>query len=709
MGTIHGGIITKAGLIYMWGSNRDHQLGIGDTNEDILADEAQLITFNDNSVGKPLYLSCGTYHNLCRDHLGQIFSWGHGLMGVLGHGGDQDEQYPRKLILNNDEKCIYVEAGPYNSAYITRTDNDNNNKVYIWGSNDMGQVGNGTQQPQLIPQLISFNTNIIQLSFGQKHGIALDHLGYVYTWGDNSFGQLGYILDNHNDHANPFYPIPKQVTSIKNIKKVTCGENHNTVLTNDGNLYSWGNGETHQIGIFDNIDQPLPIFIKDLKDIDIIDISIGISISAAISNTGDCYLWGYAIGSPIPKLITSLQSVYIKEIALGNNENCIAYTIPSQDIYTWDIKEHVDDHQQQQQAEEEGEEEQQQTTTSSLKLPYKLDILKGKRISDIQLANDYFIMLDHSGKVLTWGDNKIGQLGLGLSLEYLPIPTSLNLTIKIKQIACGTMHSILLDINGQVYSFGEGTYGKLGHGHDNDINQVTLLDDFNHEIIYINASADNSAFITKKHHLYICGSGQSGFYGKKDDTLPQMIPTRIKNLPTTSIILVSLGEKHLAIIDDEYKCYTWGCNDYGQLGYYIDNDDDYHDFYYQAKEIILLNEDVADYHFIDVQCNASNTLFLTNKGLVYSCGTYETKQLGYESSYDVFIPTQIKSLTNIKSIVLGPYDCAAIDHNNHVYIWGFSFDNILPHSIPLTTDDDQSIDQQYQFISIGYESILFAK
>ncbi len=713
MGVIHGGIITKSNLVYMWGSNRDHQLGIPDANEDVIPEEARLVTLP-NNAGKPVLLSCGTYHNMLLDSNGKVYSWGQGLMGVLGHGSDRDEEFPREIETffkkeDNQEECessaIFVSAGAYNSCIITE-----DYKVYIWGANEQGQVGNHTYIPQLLPQLILFKTCITQVQFGQKHTIALDTEGDVYTWGDNNFGQLGYILEDIEDSNTTRCNQPKKITTLPSkVKVIKSGENHNTVLTIDGKLYSWGLGESHQIGVFDNIDQYVPIYVKDLDGIHIQHIEVGISISAAIDTQGNTYLWGYSIGTPIPKLQKNFQSSYCIDIALGDADNCMLFTIPSQEIYCWNTREEDANEDLDVSNEEDDADSLEKKKKNQLK---KIDLLRGKRIKQISLGYEHYLALDQSGQVLSWGNNSYGQLGLSADnnsvIDYLPSPMSVLLDytqIKIKEITCGPKHNILLDTNGFVYTFGEGLYGKLGHNTDLDLSKPTKVENVKN-ITKIYANYDNTAVIDKNGFLYLCGSGQYGQLGRKDKVLlPSMTFQKFKNKYIGVIEHLSIGQHHMSCITDEYECFIWGNNQFGQCG--IHNSDEQIDDILLPTQIHLLTKNAVDDEISQVECSATNTLFLTkNKKQLYSCGAVDTLQLGYHSEYDVYIPQHIDVLKDqkITKIILGPYDVIALDENKKdIFTWGFSFQEI-PTKIQLMNDED--IEQDKKIIGIDIANVL---
>jgi alpha-tubulin suppressor-like RCC1 family protein len=67
------------------------------------------------------------------------------------------------------------------------------NKIYIWGNNESGQLGNGTNDECFVPQMPEklMDDRIIDISCGNFHSLVLSECGRVYAWGDNRYGQIG--------------------------------------------------------------------------------------------------------------------------------------------------------------------------------------------------------------------------------------------------------------------------------------------------------------------------------------------------------------------------------------------------------------------------------------------------------------------------------------------------------------------------------------
>ncbi|CAG2104247.1 unnamed protein product, partial [Medioppia subpectinata] len=120
------------------------------------------------------------------------------------------------------------------------------NMVYGWGSNDQGQLAQQYKIDKLRPEIISYlnDKNIIQISCGFHHTLALTSDGRVYAWGRNDFGQIG--CGNNNDMICT--PIELLFGDFK-IQSVYCFYNSSFAITSDGHVFSWGQNKNHKLGL----------------------------------------------------------------------------------------------------------------------------------------------------------------------------------------------------------------------------------------------------------------------------------------------------------------------------------------------------------------------------------------------------------------------------------------------------------------------------
>ena len=229
-GGSHSLILTEKGEVYSFGSNNFGQLGI---NNFINRDTP--ISVMNNIV----QVSAGGTHSLLLDAEGNVWSFGSNQFGQLGLGDIQYKNTPTLIPQLTD--IIYISAGRYHSLAV-----NSSGRVYSFGYNFEGQLGIkefniDTKIPILIPDLY----DIIQVSGGDSHSLALDSKGDVYAFGSNQSGQLGPIY-----HEFPSLNNLKDVNKIlhlSDIVQVSAGHNHSLVLDNKRRVYAFGENFTRQL------------------------------------------------------------------------------------------------------------------------------------------------------------------------------------------------------------------------------------------------------------------------------------------------------------------------------------------------------------------------------------------------------------------------------------------------------------------------------
>ncbi|KAK0584840.1 hypothetical protein LWI29_019532 [Acer saccharum] len=212
--------------------------------------------------------------------MGQVWGWGYGGEGQLGLGsrikmvsaphlipciGPTTSGKDRSLVgrqgsLNSSVQVSKV-AGSYvkgiacggrHSALITDT-----GAVLTFGWGLYGQCGHGSTNDQLRPTCVSSFTGVQveRIAAGLWHTVCISVDGRVYVFGGNQFGQLG-------TGAEQAETLPKllDAPSLENkrVKMVSCGARHSAILTDDGQVLSWGWNKYGQLGLGDSIDRNIP-------------------------------------------------------------------------------------------------------------------------------------------------------------------------------------------------------------------------------------------------------------------------------------------------------------------------------------------------------------------------------------------------------------------------------------------------------------------
>ncbi|MHA1540016.1 MAG: RCC1 domain-containing protein [Alphaproteobacteria bacterium] len=212
---------------------------------------------------KALYRNYASFFAVTEN--GEVYSWGHNDLGMLGHGDTIHRHHAIRIDWFFDQGIQIAEVvcptdavwASSSTYFITTT-----GELYACGNNSNGQLGDGTTTNRYIPVRCGNLTGVKQVSAScssYTSVFAIDGNDALWSWGHNSFGQLGHG-DTVSRHS------PTKVTNISNVKQVsaTGGDattsgtqinQHALVLLQDGTLYGAGDNRYGQLGLGDTTDR----------------------------------------------------------------------------------------------------------------------------------------------------------------------------------------------------------------------------------------------------------------------------------------------------------------------------------------------------------------------------------------------------------------------------------------------------------------------
>ena len=174
---------------------------------------------------------------------GKVYTWGRNNLGQLGQGTTDTGAHPTPTMIAGLSNVKKVVAGSQTSFAIK-----SDGTVWSWGNNNAGQLGLGTIGTVTTPQQIFLAPSvplIAQSVAGSEQStaaVAAD--GKVYTFGANTEGELGSGTGDTSNH-----PIPSQVASLgTDNNAVAAGYRHILVLKGDNTVLSWGQDDFGQLG-----------------------------------------------------------------------------------------------------------------------------------------------------------------------------------------------------------------------------------------------------------------------------------------------------------------------------------------------------------------------------------------------------------------------------------------------------------------------------
>ena len=547
-------------------------------------------------------------------------------------------------------------------------------KVFTWGDNTYGQLGNGTVKTSDEPVEVTFpkGTIITQIAAGENHNVALDSNGNVWTWGRNNNYQIG------NTRASQYTPY--KVSNIPKVIKISAGNNNTMVITENNELYAWGLNAYGDLGLGTYTNKVLPKKVKGIHDI--IDISGGKSHYIALNRAGEVFVTGsnlygqLGIGNNEIGKINEFQKIEIKDkigtIEAGDISN-IATTVDGY-VYTWGGN-----------------------TYSTLgtgdkenkNVPTKLKDVKN--IRQASTGKTHTILRDGNNNVYVTGTNSNGQLGLGTTENKTTFEQN-TIINNVIRVSVGDTYTTFLKEDGSVWACGDYNHGDKEKksrtkseepilvGSDtssldtmeivivkSEVQSILANAKFKFNLIYIEQN-DKSDFEYTSYNNDIAKVDEDGnMLGVREGTTWVKVKDKKTGKESVAIIRVvdnnieynthvapnAVSGKNYALgLKEDGTIWTWGYDASGLAD----------------SNVPVSTNVISTYNSISA---GKNYALATRKdGTAWAIGSNNYGQLGIGSYESKAKLVQIEGLTDITSISAGETHSIALDSYGTVYGWG---------------------------------------
>ncbi|KAI4352957.1 hypothetical protein L6164_007160 [Bauhinia variegata] len=282
-GEFHTCAVTMAGDLYTWGD--------GTHNAGLLGNGTDISHWIPKRIAGPLeglqvtLVTCGPWHTALVTSTGQLFTFGDGTFGVLGHGDRENVSYPREVESLSGLRTVAVACGVWHTAAVVEvivtqsSASVSSGKLFTWGDGDKNRLGHGDKEarlkPTCVPSLIDYNFH--KVACGHSLTVGLTTSGRVFTMGSTVYGQLG------NPQSDGKVPcLVEDRLAGEFVEEIACGAYHVAVLTSKNEVYTWGKGANGRLGHGDIEDRKAPTLVEALKDRHVKYIACGSNYSAAI-------------------------------------------------------------------------------------------------------------------------------------------------------------------------------------------------------------------------------------------------------------------------------------------------------------------------------------------------------------------------------------------------------------------------------------------
>ncbi|MEP7379939.1 MAG: hypothetical protein ABI725_10315 [Chloroflexota bacterium] len=211
---------------------------------------------------------------------GRIFCWGFNDMGQMGDGTYGEWRNFATIPVVGIDDAVAISAGIRFSCAV-RADGS----VWCWGEYPAGDGASS------LPVRVTGITDATAVTAGGAFACALRSSGQVACWGNNALGQLGQGSFDGQNHATPL-----NVVGIDDATQISAGWNHACAVRSDGSLWCWGgNGDGAtgygQLGdgTFENRSTPIRVVVLD----HVFEVAAGGWSTCALTFDGETWCWGY--------------------------------------------------------------------------------------------------------------------------------------------------------------------------------------------------------------------------------------------------------------------------------------------------------------------------------------------------------------------------------------------------------------------------------
>jgi len=245
-GTYHSCALRTSGRVFCWGQNANGQLGDGTTDPSPTPVRVQGAW----STGAT-QIAAGGYFSCLLRQTGRVACWGDNTYNQLGDGTNSSRPTPGPVT--GLTSVTQIDSGDYHSCGLR-----SNGRVFCWGYNSWGALGDGTTTVRLVPVRVRDLTGATQVAAGGYWGTgcAVRNTGRIFCWGYNGQGQLG----NGNLDASS---IPVRVQVLTGSAQVSVGLYHVCGLRADGRAYCWGSNGNGRLGDGTTENRSVPVQVAN--------------------------------------------------------------------------------------------------------------------------------------------------------------------------------------------------------------------------------------------------------------------------------------------------------------------------------------------------------------------------------------------------------------------------------------------------------------
>ena len=234
VGTEHACARADDGTLWCWGRNDYGQLGDGSNAFRAMPVQVSAL------AGLVVQVATTGTHTCARTIDGTLWCWGSNDSGQLGDGTTTDSPTPLRVTpLGANVRQVSTSPASHTCACLA------DGTAWCWGHNDSGQLGDGTTSQSAFPVQVSGLASVVEVSAGLSHTCARTSEGALWCWGDNGGGQLGNGISGQRAMATTPVPVAALGTDFV---EVCAGTGSTCARGRNGGIWCWGSRDFGRMG-----------------------------------------------------------------------------------------------------------------------------------------------------------------------------------------------------------------------------------------------------------------------------------------------------------------------------------------------------------------------------------------------------------------------------------------------------------------------------
>ena len=277
-GDSHTCVLIENGSVQCWGLNGDYQVGDGSTTE---RHSPRLVSLPSGLWAEQV--SAGGFHTCAILSDKTLRCWGNNSNGQIGDGTTVDRSSPKNVSLPSGRIPIHVSAGYLSTCALL-----DDGSVRCWGSNGVGQLGDGSTTDRTTPAAVNLPTGryALTIEIGVGHACAILDDFFLRCWGSNTYGQIG-------DGTTTGRTSPTSVSTTLTVMSFSIGTyGHTCAIFQNNQLRCWGRNLIGQVGDMTTTSRNTPTMPSTMSTLTPTSIGLGYHHSCAILDDNRMRCWG---------------------------------------------------------------------------------------------------------------------------------------------------------------------------------------------------------------------------------------------------------------------------------------------------------------------------------------------------------------------------------------------------------------------------------